>query len=67
MKWVLSGIRAGIRTSTYPGAPETAAGVTPAARSSARGYALVLIPVRMPLKTHFIDRSPPQTSRKLKG
>jgi Ni,Fe-hydrogenase III small subunit len=29
MKWVLSGMRTGIRTSTYPGVPETAAGVTP--------------------------------------
>jgi Ni,Fe-hydrogenase III small subunit len=29
MKWVVSGIRTGIRTTGYPGAPETAAGITP--------------------------------------
>ena len=29
MKWVTSGIRTGIRTTAYPRAPETAAGVTP--------------------------------------
>jgi Ni,Fe-hydrogenase III small subunit len=29
MKWVLSGMRAGIRTTAYPRAPETAAGVSP--------------------------------------